>query len=94
MIIVKMIQMIDFKYLHLHIYMESMEFEQQIPVANVTRRSALSICSSIAIRLFWSIEIINTMTVGDHEILSLNLQILQMIIDSIGTSADSLGVKS
>ena len=72
-IIIEMIQMVDLKYLHLHICMESLEIKQQIPLANLTWRSALPICLSIAISLSSLIEIINTITVGDCEILSLSL---------------------
>jgi hypothetical protein len=54
--------------------MESMEIEQQIPLANLTRRSALPISPSIAMSPISSIEILNTMTAGDREILSLWLQ--------------------
>jgi hypothetical protein len=74
MTIIEIIQMVDLKYLYSRIYMESMEIEQQIPLANLTRRSALPISPSIAMSPISSIEILNTMTAGDREILSLWLQ--------------------
>jgi hypothetical protein len=67
-----------------------MEFEQQIPLANLTWTSALPMSPSIAMNPIPSIGILNTMPVGDRVILSLRLQsrtfiLLQMILNGMGT---------
>jgi hypothetical protein len=62
MTIIEIIQTVDLKYSHSCIYMESMEIEQPISLANLTRTSALPMNPSIAMNPIPSIEILNTMT--------------------------------
>jgi hypothetical protein len=83
--------------------MESNDIEQQIPLANLTWRSALPISPSITISPISSSEILDIMTVGDREIVSLRLWsdgltmfelLLHMIIDGMVTVAHRLQIHS